>query len=73
MSQKKQHGKASNSSILAIRISNYRSEGTCDCSLSLYDVFSFKISGQDFVLWGRTVTPHVSNPQGYGNRMFKRP
>jgi hypothetical protein len=33
--QKKQHGKARISSVLAIRIWNYRSEGTCSCSLSL--------------------------------------
>jgi hypothetical protein len=32
---KKQHGKMRISSVLAIQISSYRSEGACDCSLSL--------------------------------------
>ncbi len=43
------------------------------CSLSLLEPFSFQISGRDFVLGGRAVTPHVSNPYDYVNQVFKRP
>jgi hypothetical protein len=35
--------------------------------------FSFQISGRDFVLGGRAITPHVSNPYDYVNHVFKRP
>jgi hypothetical protein len=35
--------------------------------------FSFQISGRDFVLGGRAVTPRVSNPYDYVNQVFKRP
>jgi hypothetical protein len=48
--------------VLAIRTLSYRREGTCDCSLSLLNLFSFQTSGRDFVLGGRVVTPRVSNP-----------
>jgi hypothetical protein len=37
------------------------------------NLFSFQISGRDFVLGGRTITPSVSNPNDYANYMFKRP
>jgi hypothetical protein len=51
--KKKQLGKVRIFSVLAIQTLSYRREGTCDCSLSLYDLFSFQISGQDFILgWG---------------------
>jgi hypothetical protein len=39
-------------SVLAIRILSCRSEGTCDCSLFLLNLFSFQISGRDFVSGG---------------------
>jgi hypothetical protein len=52
---------------------SYRSEGTCDCSLSLYDLSSFQISARDFVLGGSAVAPHVSNLQDYVNHIFKGP
>jgi hypothetical protein len=38
------------------------------CNLS-----PFQISGRDFILGGRTVTPHVSKPHDYVNHMFMRP
>jgi hypothetical protein len=48
--------------VLAIRTLSYRREGTCDCSLSLLNLFFFQTAGRDFVLGGRVVTPRVSNP-----------
>jgi hypothetical protein len=50
--KQKQCGKSRTSSVRAIRISCYHSEGTCDCSLFLFKPFSFKNSGQDFFLGG---------------------
>jgi hypothetical protein len=70
---KKKYGKARLSSVFTIWILSYHSEGTCDCSLSLYDIFSFQISRRDFVLGGMAVTPYVSNQKDYGNHMFKKP
>jgi hypothetical protein len=43
--KRKQLGKVRIFSILTIRTSRYRREGTCDCSLSLLNIFSFQISG----------------------------
>jgi hypothetical protein len=47
-----------------------RERATVRCS---FEPFSFQISGCDFVLGGRVVTPRVSNPHDYVNHMFKRP
>jgi hypothetical protein len=48
-----------------------------DFELRLFTVpfgpFSFQISRRDFILGGRVVTHHVSNPHDYVNHMFKRP
>jgi hypothetical protein len=73
MIQWSNHGRVKTFSVLAIRISNCRREGTCDCSLYLLNLSPFQISGRDFVLGGRAVTPHVSNPHDYVNHKFRRP
>jgi hypothetical protein len=71
--KKKPPGRVKTFSDRAIWILSYHSEGTCDCSLFLLGPFSFQISGQDFVLGGKAITPCVSNPQGHGNHMVKTP
>jgi hypothetical protein len=38
---------------------------------SILNLSPFQISGRDFVLGGRAVTPHISNPHDYVNHMFK--
>jgi hypothetical protein len=48
-----------------------REHATIRCPFRTF--FSFQISGQDFVLGGRAVTPCVSNPLDYVDHMFKRP
>jgi hypothetical protein len=58
--KKMQHGKAMTSSVCDIQTLCYHSEGMCDYSLSLLEPFSLKISGRDFFLGERVVTPLVS-------------
>jgi hypothetical protein len=60
MLKNKQRGKVKTSSVRAIWTSCYHREGMCHCSLSLLEPFSFQISGQDFFLEGRAMTPLVS-------------
>jgi hypothetical protein len=43
--KKKQHGRVKISSILVIRTLSCRRQGTCDCSLSLFEPFSFSNHG----------------------------
>jgi hypothetical protein len=38
-----------------------------------FEHFSFQISGRDFILGGRVVTPCISNSHDYVNHIFKRP
>jgi hypothetical protein len=39
---------------------------------SFLNIFTFQILGQDFVLGGRAVTPHVSNLHEEVDHTFKR-
>jgi hypothetical protein len=58
---KKQLGKARTVFVLAIQTSCYRSEGMCNCSLSVLEPFLFQISGQDFCVRGEGYdTPSVT-------------
>jgi hypothetical protein len=63
--KKKQRGKARTSSIRAIQILSYHTEGTCSCLMSLLGPFSFQIFGQYSFLRGRAVT--IISPNANSN------